>query len=437
MRTRIFFKHVEQANPGYRTVSIVQWNPINDHMASLQADVVINSDTDEDVKNAVANELTNNDPTVLFVQLSNVDFAGHSTGFTPDNPNYISAIETVDTQIGTMISVLKNRDNYHNENWLILLSTDHGGLGTSHGGPSDKERTIFVIASGDTIPNKEIKATEEQVTIPPANNCLNSDTELWFDNAYAEVPHNTDFNFGETQDFSIECRLRSSLPGDVGVLSKKNWASGYNKGFVFSFLPSNGNFKVNVGDGTNRVDVNAGEITDNEWHTLSATFDRDGLLKVYVDGVIKGSASMASIGNIDNNLPFTIGADGNFNWKYKGYVAEVRLYNSLLEESEIQEWKCKVLDNTHPKYANVLSHWKLNEGSGTDITDSSPNGYDGTLTNTEWKDAKVSTVETIKNYDNTPRTVDVAVTALNHLCIDIDSGWNLEGNSVIDTNCPN
>ncbi len=432
-----FFKHVEEASSDYRTVSIVQWNPINDHMASLQADVVINSDTDEDVKNAVANELTNNDPTVLFVQLSNVDFAGHGTGFTPNNPNYIDAIETVDIQIGSMISSLKNRDSYDKENWLILLSTDHGGLGTTHGGPSDEERTIFVIASGDNIPNKEIKAVTEQVTVPPANNCLDSDYELWFDNAYAQVPHNSNFNFGDSKDFSLECRIRSKIPGDVSVLGKKDWSTGLNKGFVFSFQPSTSNFKVNIGDGTNRIDINAGEITDNEWHTVSATFDRDGLLKVYIDGEMKGSASMSSIGNIDNGLPFTIGADGDFNWKYKGYISEVRLFDTLLDESDIDGWKCKILNNTHSKYANLLGHWKLTEGSGDVIIDSSPNNYDGTLDNTEWKDATVSTTETVSNYNDTPRTIDVAVTALNHLCIPIQSSWNLEGHSIINTDCSN
>ena len=102
-----FFKRIEDSNPENRTVSIVQWNPINDNMAKFEADIIINSDTDDDVKNAVANELVNNNPTALFVQLSNVDFAGHGTGFTPSNPNYINAIETVDSQIGAMLSALK------------------------------------------------------------------------------------------------------------------------------------------------------------------------------------------------------------------------------------------------------------------------------------------------------------------------------------------
>lgn len=432
-----FFKRIEDDNPENRTVSIVQWNPINDQMAKLEADVVINSDTDNDVKNAVANELVNNNPTALFVQLSNVDFAGHGTGFTPDNANYINAIETVDSQIGAMIGALKLRKTYDNENWLILLSTDHGGLGTSHGGLSDEERTIFVIASGDNIPNKKIEKTTSQVTVPPANNCLNSITELTFDDTVIQVPHQDDFNFGTDKDFSVECRIRAKIPSDVGVVAKKNWSSGLNKGFVFSFKPSNNNFKVNIGDGTNRVDVEAGEITDNEWHTVSATFDRDGELKVYVDGVLKNSASLSSIGDIDNNLPFSMGADGNLNWKYKGALAEVRWFNTILTAEEIDNWKCKELDNTHPENSNLIGYWKLTEGTGSVISDASTKENDGTLSNGIWQDATISTTETISNYDDTPRTVDVAVTALNHLCIPIQSNWNLEGESMIETNCSN
>ncbi|MGW9685793.1 alkaline phosphatase family protein [Flagellimonas sp. 2504JD1-5] len=432
-----FFKRIEDQNSENRTVSIVQWNPINDNMALREADVVINGETDENVKSHVVHELSNNDPTVLFVQLSNVDFAGHATGFTPNNPDYISAIEKVDTQIGTIMAAVRRRKNYDKENWLTLLSTDHGGLGTTHGGPSDEERTIFVIASGDNIPNRKIEATIEEVTIPPADNCLNSSNELWFNEAYAQVAHNASFNFGNTGDFSLECRVRSSVPGDVGLVGKKNWTSGVNKGFVFSFMPSNKNFKVNVGDGTNRVDINAGEITDNEWHTLSATFDRDGLIKVYVDGQLKASASMTSIGDINNDLPFTIGADGNFNWKYRGYVAEVRLFSTLLEASDIDSWKCKVLDNTHPKYGSIVGHWALTEGSGTNIVDSGPNNHHGTLTNTQWRDATSSTVQTVKNYEATPRTVDVAVTAMNHLCVPIQESWGLEGKSITNTDCAN
>jgi hypothetical protein len=44
-------------------------------------------------------------------------------------------------------------------------------------------------------------------------------------------------------------------------------------------------------------------------------------------------------------------------------------------------------------------------------------------------------METVGNYDDTPRTVDVAKTALTHLCIPIDPGWGLEGISLLNTSC--
>ncbi|MDO5977450.1 alkaline phosphatase family protein [Flavivirga spongiicola] len=432
-----FFKYIEESNPVYRTVSVSQWHPINDKIVLAHADATSNAqDSSEDVKNKAVTELGVEDLTTLFVHFDDVDHAGHGSGFSPTNPNYLTAIETVDHAIGSVITALKGRANYSKENWLILVSTDHGGLGTSHGGNSEEERTIFVIASGDTVPKKEIAKTTTQTTVPPAENCLNSTTELEFKgNASISIPNNTSHSFGTSQDFSIECRFRSDAPNDVSIVAKKDWGSGLLPGYVFSFKPSTKKFKVNVGDSTNRVDVETEEITDNKWHTVSATFDRDGMLDVYIDGVLKNSASMAGIGNIDNTFPFTIGADGNNAYKYNGYIAEVRVFNTLLSADDVGTWTCKVLDNTHSKYANLQGHWKLTEGTGNTITDSSMNLAHGTLAEGVWKDATVSEVIDVHNYDNTPRIVDVAVTALNHLCIPVQSSWDLDGSSIINTDC--
>ncbi|MBJ6368063.1 alkaline phosphatase family protein [Snuella sedimenti] len=432
-----FFKYIEENNTANRTVSISQWHPINNNIVLNHADVTINTqDLTSDVKNKAIAELASDDLTALFVHFDDVDHAGHSTGFSPTNPNYLNAIETVDNAIGSVISALKTRSNYSKEDWLILVSTDHGGIGTSHGGNSEEERTIFVIASGDAIPQKEIVKTTTQSTIPPAENCLESTTELWFDgSSNITIPNNTAHSFGNSQDFSIECRFRSNAPNDVSILAKKDWDSGLFPGYVFSFKPSSRKFKVNIGDGTNRVDVETEEITDNKWHTISATFDRDGMLHVYVDGALKNSASISNINNIDNTLPFTIGTDGNGAYGYTGYISEVRIFNTLLSADDIDNWKCKVLDNTHAKYANLQGHWKLTEGTGTLISDVSPNLAHGTLTGGIWKDATVSEIIDTYNYDNTPRTVDVAVTALSHLCIPIILEWGLEGSTIIDSNC--
>ncbi len=434
-----FFKRIKEAYPSGRTVSVSQWHPINEHIAEGNVDIMRNTqDTSTDVKNKAIAEVGIDDLSALFVHFDDVDHAGHSSGFSTNNPAYLNAIETVDSALGEIVSALKKRDNYIDEEWAIIVSTDHGGFGTSHGGNSEEERTIFMIVSGDGIPNKKIAKTTTEITLPPVDNCLASTTELHFDlDTSVEISNNSGYNFGENQDFSIECRVRTKLPNDVSIVAKKNWESGLLPGYVFSFKPSTKNFKVNVGDGSYRVDVEAGIITDNEWHTLSATFNRDGNLSVYIDGVLKNSASMSVIGNIDNSLPFTIGADGNNAFRYSGYLAEVRVFNTLLSGVDIENWKCKVLDVTHSKMENLVGYWKLTEGMGEIIEDSSSFGAEGVLAGGAWEDATVDKINVVSNYENTPRSVDVVKTALNHLCIPIQPDWNIKGKSWLSTDCSN
>ncbi len=431
-----FFKRIEEADPSYRTVSVSQWHPINQHMGSPIDKTINSEDSSEDTANRAAEELKQEDLTALFVHFDDVDHAGHGTGYGPENPKYLEAIETVDQAIGTILKALKERGNYENEDWVVLLSTDHGGIGKGHGGDTDEERTIFLIVSGDKVPKKVISKTTKEVVLPAVQNCLGSSDELFFDtNSTVEVPNSVEHNFGASQDFSIECRIRAARPSDVAIVAKKNWDSGLMSGYVFSFNPSNKKFKVNVGDGITRVDVEAGALQDNEWHTLSATFDRDGLLKVYIDGVLKNSADISAIGDIDNDLPFTIGADGNAQYGYQGYIAEVRVFNTLLSAEDIKSWNCKRLDPLHPKYAFVKGYWKLTEGHGHDIQDAGPSKANGRLSGGIWKDATEASIETVNYYDNTPRTVDLSVTALNHLCIPIDNNWGLEGKSLLKSAC--
>ena len=143
------------------------------------------------------------------------------------------------------------------------------------------EKNVFVIASGNNIP-QQLLLKDSSVVIDNAENCLGDLIELKFDGSddNVHILPNPTFDFGSDQDFTIECRVRTTTAADVAIVGNKDWNSGLNKGFVFSFkFPAGPEWKVNIGDGTNRADINTGgEIADNEWHTLSATFDRDDLL---------------------------------------------------------------------------------------------------------------------------------------------------------------
>ncbi|MFC4099276.1 LamG-like jellyroll fold domain-containing protein [Paenibacillus xanthanilyticus] len=157
-------KRAEQHQSALSTASIVHWSPINTSLVD-GIDLEKNVATDAAVVTETVNLLQNGNPDFLFLQFDDVDHAGHSYGFGPAVPQYLSAFQTVDGQIGTIVSAIKNRATYAQEDWLILLSTDHGGKGTSHGGSSAEERTIFFIASGDAAAKGPISAATNQTDV--------------------------------------------------------------------------------------------------------------------------------------------------------------------------------------------------------------------------------------------------------------------------------
>jgi hypothetical protein len=430
------FKHIEDFDANLHTVSICNWNPINDYIVQNYADYKLNVSSDADVSLEACNYLSANNPDMMFLHFDDVDHEGHSYGFSPTVSQYITAIEGVDALLAPIMQSISQRPNYANEDWLVLITSDHGGVGTSHGGTSIEHQNVVVIASGNSIAQNIIRK-DSSLVFDSVYNCLADTTELQFDGVddYMQIPSNPAYNFGSTQDFTIECRVRTNTTGDVAIIGNKDWFSGNNAGFVFSFkYPSGPEWKVNIGDGTNRADINTGGlIADNQWHTLSVSFDRDGYMKMYEDGLLLDSADISSVGNITTNAGLFFGMDINQSYAYNGSIAEVRVWNTLVNNQNIQSWHCYHLDSNHPNYNNLIGYWKLNEGTGTIAMDywggfGIPNG---TINNSTWYSPDSIW---IYDYTNTPRIADVPVTALTHLCIPIDNNWQLDGVSLIP-NC--
>ncbi|MEI8256417.1 MAG: hypothetical protein WCJ30_12155, partial [Deltaproteobacteria bacterium] len=86
-----------------------------------------------------------------FEHLNDVDAAGHATGFSPSNPDYIRAIEGCDANTGTMLDAVLSRGTVASEDWLFVLTTDHGGNGTGHGPMDAANQTIWFVAAGTGV----------------------------------------------------------------------------------------------------------------------------------------------------------------------------------------------------------------------------------------------------------------------------------------------
>lgn len=168
-----FFKRLREAKPDVFTAHIADWMPIDEF--------ILGSNTDSDFRFAHEYEdngdvrmtaatidvLTNHDPDVTFVYFADVDIAGHTHGFHRAVPLYIAEIEEVDTQIGEVLNAMRARPHFADEDWLVIVSTDHGGtIDGSHGRNEDKHRKIPFIVSGRAAHKGTLYTTTNQVDIP-------------------------------------------------------------------------------------------------------------------------------------------------------------------------------------------------------------------------------------------------------------------------------
>ena len=106
---------------------------------------------DDKVVAEAARCLRENGPDLSWVYLEHTDDMGHRHG---DSEEQLRAVGYVDAQIGQLQQALTYRRQHFAENWLLVLTTDHGRdatTGRNHGGQSDRERTTWLVLSEKNI----------------------------------------------------------------------------------------------------------------------------------------------------------------------------------------------------------------------------------------------------------------------------------------------
>lgn len=105
---------------------------------------------DEASHEATINEINKADCSdFIFVIYEPTDSTGHDLGFTFNNPKYKEAFKQADTYGYEAIKAIEARETYETEDWLIIVTSDHGGIDTNHGGASIQERMTFAVMNTD------------------------------------------------------------------------------------------------------------------------------------------------------------------------------------------------------------------------------------------------------------------------------------------------
>lgn len=194
-------------------------------------------------------------------------------------------------------------------------------------------------------------------------------SSISFQNAIAEV---ADLNLGETlyEDFTIDLRFKASnWSGDPAFFSNKNWNNGLNRGWI---MACNGNsWKFNIGDGSERIDLNGEFVNDNKWHHLAVSFDKDDLKFTFQDGQIVASSTANLQGDLSSSLSAFFAQDGtgNYGFPFLGELGEIRIWNKALSVSELERLSCTEITSNDPILENLVHHWNIEDQNATSFLD--------------------------------------------------------------------
>ncbi len=163
-----FFQRLQETCDA-STASIVQWGPVNTQICKDNADVLVTGVPGAAIASSCVDLLNTANPDVIFLHFDDVDHAGHAYGFSPTVPQYLTAIEGVDALAGQVLSAVAARPNAANEDWLIIVTSDHGGTPDgSHGRNIPEHRYTPLIVSGrSAAAGTTITPAPELVDLPP------------------------------------------------------------------------------------------------------------------------------------------------------------------------------------------------------------------------------------------------------------------------------
>ncbi len=193
-------------------------------------------------------------------------------------------------------------------------------------------------------------------------------------------------NFG-TGSFTIEGWFKATATPTANVSLFRMGRSGNFPQAVVQILANTNTIAASVETNTSpsQADTATGiTFTLNTWTHFAAVADRTAgaqRLRLYVNGSLVSDvdASVWSTNAISSTDPTIFGAaraaDGTLNAFYSGALDEIRLWNTIRTQTQIQTNMNSQLSSA----SGLIAHWAFNEGTGTSAADS-VGGNSGTLT---------------------------------------------------------
>lgn len=123
-------------------------------------------DIDALVVSAAAKAIVERGPDLSWVYLQHTDDVAHLYG---DSPEFTAAVSLMDERIGAIRNAIAARRQDREEDWLLIVTTDHGrdASGKEHGEQSGRERTTWIATNSKRL-NARFRDTPPIVDILPS-----------------------------------------------------------------------------------------------------------------------------------------------------------------------------------------------------------------------------------------------------------------------------
>jgi hypothetical protein len=143
----------------------------------------------------------------------------------------------------------------------------------------------------------------------------------------------------------------------------------------FASATLNSKFVMSIG-GPDTAATSTSDVTTNHWVHVAATRTRaTGIVLVFVNGVVEGSA-VANNHSLGASTTINIGGRAGRNF-YTGLMSEVRLWRTVRSQGEIVANMHRRLNGNDP---GLVGYYRLDENSGASAHDSSPSANDAVFT---------------------------------------------------------
>lgn len=138
------FSVIRKASPKAEIGAIYHWEGFGRLFEKEAVSHDKNYKTEDSTAAAFVSYLINKKPKFSFLHLDDVDGAGHGAGH--GTQAYFNAIDKADSLIGTVLDGIKRAGMQ--QKTLVIVTSDHGGVGYGHGGPTPEEAEVPMVFYG-------------------------------------------------------------------------------------------------------------------------------------------------------------------------------------------------------------------------------------------------------------------------------------------------